>query len=1142
MRIRLSRSLVPVICLCIGVAIVLLTLPDRPAALLCQPGKAAAGGVVPSTALRVEMLGLPAVIYVGESLSYLIHIENTSGEPLHIRVAHDDPWGRQEQTLTVPPNGAADPVFSLRAPAPVVSATASVSLRSVESRRLLGNKVFHFMDGRGPLPAVSSTGRHYANARGEPVVLVNAYEDETEYRRWAPVKWAAREWQRHGAPTVLNAPEAFLAEGGLPLEWTLIPYGNDPIAACLELPSRLPDKGASFLCLAWGFEEAVRGLPAREFQRALDLTIDRVRRRNPAIQIVLATPPPSPSVPSGTAGIPDAIRALAREHHCQVIDLAAALQQEKNWQRMFTLDADGAIVGLYPQVEGLRLWRTAVVRGIVNRESLVPEDAQPCAAEAGRPFSLADAVPCSSPEGIAARFPGIVTFSRPNAFAHAPKTVSVDIFVPADAPLSLRFSLFVKDKDGLWFQSEPVRRMPAGRWQTVRFAVEPGGHSLSARGHSGVWNSYYAGHAVGMGLQFYAPAEWKGVIQIGNLRTEQSDAPSGLPLRIVDFQQLTRAPAAYEMMETAFDLSVPVLNPFDPDAVDVTAVFTSPSGRTFSRPAFYYQGYSRSMGEDRVERVTPAGKASWRVRYVPLEAGRHTWVLRVKVGDRRVDVRPPPFLVAGGSPRGFPAVSKADPRYFITADGEFFYPMGLNIHAPFDDRSAKMLGTAVLPNRGTYAYDYYLEKMSMNRMNAMVMWMSNWWVSIEWSRKWKGFGGLSDYNMGNAWRLDHVLNSAARNGVYINLVLDNHGKYSGYVDSEWPTSPYNIANGGPCATPEEFFISDAAFRAYSRRLRYIIARWGHHPNLLGLEIVSELNLVGTTKDFKGDPSHAAWVKRVAAYLDAIDAYRRPITIQYSNDWRAVDPKVARLPEVDYIVGDAYKEGGTIVPLMLRTAQENAQYGKPTFSAEFGGNWNGTTPSRLHADLHCGLWANAMTQSAAAPFFWWFDFVDRYNLYPEFAVLHDFMRQERRIGRRLKTIEIEVNAPVPADTRRDAATGGIYAQRSRTVKAIALCGEDGASFYVYNDLHSEMMPDPRHAGLHRGATLRVPLVVPAGATPHVEVWNTFDGTRSPAQATSGGGREVVIRLPDFKIDLAGRVTLRPDPLGRHGFSNTDTPHE
>ena len=70
--------------------------------------------------------------------------------------------------------------------------------------------------------------------------------------------------------------------------------------------------------------------------------------------------------------------------------------------------------------------------------------------------------------------------------------------------------------------------------------------------------------------------------------------------------------------------------------------------------------------------------------------------------------------------------------------------------------------------------------------------MCSWWVSIEWYRKWPGYHGLGRYNMQNAWKLDHVLDSAEKHGMYIQLVTTNHGQFSNYIDREFEFNPLFI--------------------------------------------------------------------------------------------------------------------------------------------------------------------------------------------------------------------------------------------------------------------------------------------------------------------------------------------------------------
>lgn len=687
---------------------------------------------------------------------------------------------------------------------------------------------------------------------------------------------------------------------------------------------------------------------------------------------------------------------------------------------------------------------------------------------------------------------------------------ALELFVPADAPYGLQVSLFFADKDGLWFQAISDQRLKRGTWQTMDFDIAPSSIQVSPVHHEAVWNSYYSNRITSTGIQLFSPSDWKGSVLIQSLKfRNRSESVSAM--RILHLKTPSATPHAFEQLELEFEISKPVANPCNPNEISVDAVLTPPSGIVARVPCFYYQPYRRELTENQIEVLTPSGRAGWRLRYTPVESGNYRWNLVVTAGKDTLSTKEQVLAVEQGKPSGFVRASKKDPHYFETADGEFFYPIGQNIHAPFDRRCAEMLRVPVLPNRGTFAYDDYFQKMAAHGENAVVIWMCNWWLSIEWTDKWKGYGGLTDFNLANAWRLDQLLESAKRNGIYVHIVLDNHGKLSKFVDPEWADNPYSSALGGPCSQPEGFFSSPAAFEIYKKRLRYTVARWSSFPNLLGFELMGEMNLVGSDRRFTGNPEESLWCKRACAFLREADPYRHLVTVHYSNDFSTVDSKVASLPEIDYLVGDAYKAGGSIVPLMVKTAEENSRYGKPTFSTEFGGNWNGTTPARLHADLHAGLWSNAMTVTAAAPFIWWFDYVDRYNLYSEYQSLVNFMKVEDRRGCNLKSL---------------SAAAFENGKESTSVRVVTLKNNERASFWVYDTLDSEIMPENNFTRTHSGLSFNLEGLSPGSYS--LELWDTFKGIIIERRTISVSSEPIVVKLPDFKIDIAGKVLPEREP--------------
>ena len=130
-----------------------------------------------------------------------------------------------------------------------------------------------------------------------------------------------------------------------------VDHGGNPTAAALAVDGHVAEDGPVILCLCWGFGEALERLPVRDFRRALDLAIDRARRRNPDLQVVLATPPPMAGERAATERFADAVRALARQHHARLIDLHAAVVNEERWEEGYRVSGDPTVLGLYPSRE-----------------------------------------------------------------------------------------------------------------------------------------------------------------------------------------------------------------------------------------------------------------------------------------------------------------------------------------------------------------------------------------------------------------------------------------------------------------------------------------------------------------------------------------------------------------------------------------------------------------------------------------------------------------------------------------------------------------------------------------------------------------------------------------------------------------------
>jgi hypothetical protein len=703
------------------------------------------------------------------------------------------------------------------------------------------------------------------------------------------------------------------------------------------------------------------------------------------------------------------------------------------------------------------------------------------------------------------RLPGTTRIENLAPIGKGPlRTVEVDLFIPADAPLDLWISMYAKDKDGTWFQTSPGQPWEPGKWQTLSFDFGADAPGVRAAGHGAVWNNYWGRHMTEVGLQFFSASPWIGTIPMANIRIRNEERTA--ETRIEDFRMLTRQPKAYQLLEFEFSVPGDIGNPFNPEDIQLDTVFTTPEGNVRTVPAFYYQKYSRKLDDSGVEQVAPEGPGVWRVRMTPFESGLFTWRLEGHVRGKPLKTRNHSIDIAPGQAQGFVRVSPVNPLFFETADGEFYYGIGHNIRSPTDVRSERRLNLKVKPDGGTFIYDDFFGKMAANGENAGMIWMANWWVSIEWNANWRGFHGINDYNLGNAWRLDHVLEEAQRRGIYIYLDIDNHGKYSTFSDPEWQTSPFNVKNGGPCNSPLEMFKRDDMFELYAHRIRYITARWGAQPNIIGWNLISEINLTGESggTDRRHDTGLFEWIRKAADLFHELDSHNHVVGTQWSGDWRTIYPTMAALEELDIVVGDSYKGANhSIVDMLITTAENLSKHGKPYFTAEFGGNWSAARFPQLHADLHAGIWSNAMTVNAMAPMLWWFDYIDHENLYSEFKSLFQFVQDWDPRDKELKTIH----------------TGVLNKQdKENPVRAVLLHMDDTAvNGWIYDTKSALEWPDENAMPEHSGINL--PLSSLADGDYHVEFWNTASGEIMHTSKITVAQGKTELELPDFNIDLA-----------------------
>jgi len=437
---------------------------------------------------------------------------------------------------------------------------------------------------------------------------------------------------------------------------------------------------------------------------------------------------------------------------------------------------------------------------------------------------------------------------------------------------------------------------------------------------------------------------------------------------------------AYGRLELTVNLAATFDNPFDPDDIDLHAVFTSPQGRSMNVNGFLDQPFTRRL-EGGSEKLEPAGQPVWKIRFTPNLPGK--WEYQVFAKDRSGSGRLPKasFVVTKSVAHGFIRRCGANPRVFVWDDGQPFFGIGENV--------------CWGGQRGSFDYDDWLPALGKAGGNFTRIWMCSWNCALEWAEQGKderrigGYHNVGVYSLDNAWKLDTILDIAERNGINVMLCLGTYGEFNegGYFnEGQWKANPYNVANGGPCAKPEEFWTNPIARKLYQRRLRYLAARYGCRTNLHSWEFWNEAK------------APVPWVAEMAQFLKGTgefqgrpaDPYGHLVTTTYGN------ADVWKIPEIDYTQTHSYGTGNYAdhAPVLYNEARNHDRFGKPHWTGEFGIDWRSPDskydPDGVGLNLHDALWASALSGDAGAALIWWWDnYVHPKNLYSHFGAIRRF---------------------------------------------------------------------------------------------------------------------------------------------------------
>jgi hypothetical protein len=540
-------------------------------------------------------------------------------------------------------------------------------------------------------------------------------------------------------------------------------------------------------------------------------------------------------------------------------------------------------------------------------------------------------------------------------------------------------------------------------------------------------------------------------------------------------------------------------------------------------PAFWYVDYTRSTCTSGTEQLTQAGTPSWHVRFTPRETGTYSYFLEVVDVPAQTYVRYPTgsatktFSVASTGAKGFLHVSATDSAYLEYNDDSPYLGIGHNIVGwEWDGGGA----TGTDNHRGTCDYDDWLGRMAAKGANVaqfdfgegdQLEWTNNP-TELPYSNDWQGLGHI---NPQTAWKMDYRFTTATSLGIFYRLGLfhweDFDNETQNFPTWGWSRNPYNVVNGGPDTTVNDFFLSQVSIHDVERLLRYVVARYGYSPNIAMWELWNEVDLADLVGGYNGaEGAIVDWHAELSRFLKQQDPNRHLVTTSFSST--QLDNAIWNLPSIDVTTFHRYTYYNTSYPggfpqyeteqtLQYIIDNRRASVAKPVIGGEFALSPAGDIQRDYDPDgiaFHNQLWASVMSKSLGTAMSWtWGSYIDADNLYYHYQAV--------------------ANMFAGADLRGSVEVSSFPFQSTRYM---GLKKSTQAWVWVQDWQHTFVDRQTSYSPI---SGYSVTLTGMTNGTYTVDFYDTFTGAVTSTTSVSASSGSLVVAVPSFTKDIAFTAT-------------------
>jgi hypothetical protein len=322
-------------------------------------------------------------------------------------------------------------------------------------------------------------------------------------------------------------------------------------------------------------------------------------------------------------------------------------------------------------------------------------------------------------------------------------------------------------------------------------------------------------------------------------------ASSALTLCAATIGTVTANPTSvqkYAKLELTVALGSTYSNPYDPTVIDLSATFTSPSGKAWKVNGFY-------------------NGTQYLIRFAANETGNWTYVVSATDASGAAKSPSGTFTCTASSFHGW-IKNAPNNRYLMYDDGTSFYGIGMAYCW-----SVTQAGLTALQTAKCNTWVYWNGTYDSDGGNNLIESKSS---------------GIGKYDQAKCTRIDNLISWSETANLGMILVIWPHDylgqNMTGSWENQWSQNAYSTLGNA------SVFYSDATMWSYQQKLyRYMIARWGYSRALESWQTIDEIS---GTDGWSNQTTANAWTVNIANYFATNDPFKHPTNGSQGGYWAA----------------------------------------------------------------------------------------------------------------------------------------------------------------------------------------------------------------------------------------------------------------